>query len=70
MLATQRMPLDHLEAMEVCSPLEHCTESRLKHTPSLSKKEAYFLSRSFGMTAGFWFDTVLGGYRGAFINQK
>lgn len=31
-------------------PSGHCTDSRLKHTPSLAEKEAYLLVRSFGLT--------------------
>ena len=38
--------------------------------PVFLRKRPIFSSRSFGMRAGFWFDTVLGGYRVAFMNQK
>lgn len=41
--------------------LGYCTDSRLKHTRSLSLKESY-LFRRFNLRAGFWFGTNLGAY--------
>lgn len=34
-------------------PLRHYTDSRLKHTPSVSMKEVHLLFRSFGLRGRF-----------------